>query len=66
MTRAERRQDEQTRAVFTVPRSLMRTERKFGNQRLRVLRMEWLTLLPVAGPLPHTSHRFATKPGILH
>jgi hypothetical protein len=23
--------------------------------------MEWLTLFPDAGPLPHTSHRLATK-----
>jgi uncharacterized protein len=49
------------RAVFTVPASRMRTDCKLGSQRRRVLRIEWLTLLPDAGPLPQTSHRLATN-----
>jgi hypothetical protein len=57
----DRRQDAQTRLVLTVPASRTRTDRKLGSQRRRVLRMEWLTLFPDAGPLPHTSHRLATK-----
>lgn len=64
--RADLRHCVQMRAVFTEPRSLMRTERKFGSQRRRVLRIEWLTLFPEAGPFPHASHRLATEPGFLH
>jgi len=40
VTRRERKHDVQTFAVLVVPRSLMRTERRFGSQRRRVLRME--------------------------
>lgn len=60
-TRRERRHDVHTRAVLTVPASRMRTDWRFGSQRRRVLCIEWLTLLPDAGPLPQTSHRLATN-----
>ena len=49
------------REVLTVPASRTLTDWRLGSQRRRVLRIEWLTLFPDAGPLPHTSHRLATK-----
>ena len=60
-TLLDRRHDAHTREVLTVPDSRTRTDCRLGSQRRRVLRMEWLTLFPDAGPLPHTSHRLATK-----
>ncbi len=43
------------RTVFP-PASTVLTRCRFGNQRRLVLLWAWLTLLPVAGPLPQISH----------
>jgi hypothetical protein len=44
-----------TRTRLRVPTSsTIFTVWRFGNQRRRVLLWAWLTLFPVAGPLPHT------------
>jgi thiamine-monophosphate kinase len=64
LTRLLRRQLAQTRAVLCVPRSSMRTAWRLGSHRRLVLFIAWLTLLPVIGPLPHTSHRLAITEGV--
>lgn len=41
---------------FSMPFSTTRTRWTFTFHRRLVCRIEWLTLLPNCGPLPHTSH----------
>ena len=40
----------------TFPLSIIRIFCKFGRKTLRVALLEWLTALPLLGPLPQTTH----------
>jgi hypothetical protein len=53
-----RRQRVQTDIRLGAPLTITRTFCVFGAQVRRVLRLEWLTLLPKTTPLPHTSQYF--------
>lgn len=46
----------QTLTVRTVPLLIALTFCRFGYQVVRDLLLAWLTLFPVLGPLPQTSH----------
>jgi hypothetical protein len=49
----------QTLTRCSLPSIVSLAEWIFGRNRRLVWRLEWLTLLPETGPLPHTSHRRA-------
>jgi len=49
-----------TSTLRGVPSMTALTLCRLGSHTRLVLRCEWLTLLPVAGPLPHTAHFLPT------
>ena len=62
----ERRQRVQTFTRFTSPSTSARTDWILGFQAALVWRLEWLTLLPLITPLPHTSQNCAIRFYLLH
>jgi hypothetical protein len=50
----------QTYSRRGAPATRMRTFWRLGSKRRLVATMEWLRLLPNAGPFPHEKHTFAT------
>ena len=51
----------QSRALTSRPLTMIRAGWRLGMKRRRVRTLEWLTLLPDIGRLPHDSHRWAME-----